>query len=108
MSVMWQRQTHGVPRRRQKVNRMVAGLFLAVTLTASLLLGAYLALVASTVHRSHEIWRLHDEMAEIRRQNNQIKSDIARLSSIPVLQERSVALGYQPADSVEYVIVGGP
>ncbi|MGC9350235.1 MAG: hypothetical protein ACP5JG_18990 [Anaerolineae bacterium] len=108
MSVMWQRQTHGVPRRRQKVDRMVAALFLGVTLAVTLLLGAYLALVASTVHRAHEIWRLHDHMAEIRRRNSQIKSDIARLSSIPVLQERSVALGYQPAESIEYVIVGGP
>lgn len=108
MSVMWQRQTHGVPRRKEQVNQMTARLFLVVTLTLTTLIGAYLALVASTVHVSREIWEIHDQMADIRRQNNQLKTEIARLSSIPVLQERSVSLGYQPAESIEYMPIGMP
>jgi len=49
-------------------------------------------------------------MAEIQRESSRLETEIARLSSIPVLQVRSVALGYQAAESIEYVDieVGAP
>jgi hypothetical protein len=42
-------------------------------------------------------------MAEIQRESSRLETEIARLSSIPVLQARSVDLGYRAAESIEYV-----
>lgn len=70
----------------------------------------YLALVASSAQLSGEIWFVHSQMAETHRECSRLEAEIARLSSIPVLQVRSVALGYQPAEAIEYVDieVGAP
>jgi hypothetical protein len=74
-----------------------------ITVAAAVLVGGYLALSASNARISGEIWQLHNQMAETYRQSSWLETEIARLSSIPVLQARSVSLGYQPADSIEYV-----
>jgi len=103
MSVQWQQSTHGVQRRRQQVNRMTVITFAAITVLAAGLALSYLALVASSAHLTGDIWKLHNEMADIQRESSRIQTEIARLSSIPVLQERSVKLGYQPAGSIEYL-----
>jgi hypothetical protein len=108
MSVMWQRQTHGVPRRKETIDRLAAGSFLAVILIVTALVGGYLTLVASMVHVSREIWQTHDQLAEIRRQNSHLQTQIALKSAIPELQRRSVALSYQPAMSIEYMYVETP
>ncbi|MGC9468547.1 MAG: hypothetical protein ACP5HS_08145 [Anaerolineae bacterium] len=108
MSVVWQQQTHGVPRRREKVDQGVARLLLIGVAIVTALMVAYLALVASTIHLSGEIWALHNEMSDIQRENSRLETEIARLSSIPVLQVRSVELGYVPAESIEYIGVGEP
>jgi len=39
---------------------------------------------------------------------SRLEIEIARLSSIPVLQERSVALGFAPAESIEFIELGAP
>jgi hypothetical protein len=82
---------------------MGALVFVLVTVAAALLVGAYLALSAANARLSGEIWQLHNQMAETYRQSSWLETEIARLSSIPVLQARSVALGYQPSDAIEYV-----
>lgn len=108
MSVIWQQKTHGVQRRQQKTNRLVARILLGVVLVVTVLATAYLALVASNVRIARQVWDMEKEMGNIQRTNNAIETEIGRLSSIPVLQQRSVALGYQPAATVEYMFVGGP
>lgn len=105
MSVTWHQTTHGVPRKQAKVNRATASLLIVGILVITLVVGAYLALVASTIRISGEIWSLHNQMGEIQRENSRLQTEIARLSSIPVLQVRSAALGYEPAESVEYLPV---
>jgi len=87
---------------------MTTRLFLVAVAVATLLIGAYLALAAATVRLSNDIWQLQNEMAEIQRQNSKLETEIAQLSSIPVLQQRSTALGYEPAASVEFVVPGAP
>jgi cell division protein FtsB len=108
MSVIWQQKTHGVLRRQHKTNRIIARLLLGVVVIVTVLSAAYLTLVASNVRIARQVWSMEKEMVNIQRVNNAIETEIGRLGSIPVLQERSVALGYQPAGFVEYMYVGEP
>ena len=108
MSVIWQQQTHGVLKRQQTGNRFIARLLLGVVLIVTILAAAYLALVASNVSTARDVWAMENEMINIQRENQAIRTEIARLSSIPVMQVRSVALNYQPASSIEYIAVGAP
>jgi hypothetical protein len=109
MSVIWQQTTHGVPRRRGKANRLLARLFIYVAIVSTVLAGCYLALIAANVRLSRDVWQMYEELVEIRRQSEFIRTDIAKASSIPVLQKRSVELGYRPTDAsaVVYINVGG-
>jgi len=108
MSVTWHKNTHGVPRRKETLDRMTTRLFLVAVGLATLLIGAYLTLTASTVHISNGIWKLHNELAEIQRTNSALEAEIARHSSIPVMQQRSEALRYEPATAVEFAFTGAP
>ena len=108
MSVVWQQSTHGVPRRQERVDRVTAvGFAIGITIV-SVLAFAYLALAASSARLSAEIWRTHMQLGEIQRETSRLETEIARLSSIPVLQVRSVELGYAPAAKIEYIEVEGP
>ena len=108
MSVIWQQQTHGVPRRRSKMNRSVAQLFLLILLLAALLAALYLWLMASKVQLSRQVWAMENELVALERENRLLHAEIAETGSIPRLQERSVALGYQPAGAVDYLYIGAP
>ena len=108
MSVIWQQKTHGVLRRQQKANRILARLLLAVVIVVTVFSAAYLTLVASNVRLARQVWAMEKEMVNIQRANQAVNTEVGRLSSIPVLQERSIAMGYQPANTIEYMYVGGP
>ncbi len=108
MSVAWQQSTHGVQRRKERVDQATARAFLVGIVVATLLMGGYLALGAANVRLSNEIWSLHNGMARLQRENSGLETEIARLSSIPVLQVRSVALGFAPAGSIDYIELGTP
>ena len=108
MSVIWQQKTHGVLRRQRKTNRAIARLLLGVVVIVTILSAAYLTLVASNARLARQVWAMEKEMISIQRDNQAFKTKVGQLSSIPILQERSVALGYQPASSVEYMYVGVP
>jgi len=108
MSVIWQQRTHGIPRRKQQANQTLARVFVIVVLSATALAAAYLALVASNVHTARQIWAMEQQMMQVQRNNQALQVEIARQSSIPILQERSVSLGYRAAESVDYIYVGAP
>lgn len=108
MSVVWQQSTHGVLRRQRQTQRMLARLLIAVVIVAALLAAAYLALVAANVRLCRDAWALENTLATLQRENQALHTEIARASSIPVLQERSITLRYQPAANVDYMYVGTP
>ncbi len=108
MSVIWHQQTHGVPIRQSKSERTVALVFLAV-ITVSTLLGAtYLGLVADNVRLSRQVWAMEQALVLTERRSQVMTVEIARLSSIPVLQERSIQLDFHPASNVEYLYLREP
>lgn len=108
MSVLWQQKTHGVLKRKEKMQRLLARLLLGVVVITTILAGIYLTVVASNVHTARRLWALEHEITNVTRDNQALITEIARLSSIPVLQERSVALGYRPAESIDFIYLGEP
>ena len=90
------------------MQRLLARLLLGVVLITTVLAGIYLTVVASNVHTARRLWTMENQIANVMRDNQALMTEIARLSSIPVLQERSVALGYRPAESIDYLYLGEP
>lgn len=108
MSVTWQQKTHGVMRRRQNADRTLALVFLSVVVVVAFLAAAYLWVAASNVRLARDVWSMEQAVVASQRESELLRTEVARLSSIPILQERSVQLGYQPAEGVDYIYVGGP
>jgi cell division protein FtsB len=105
MSVIWQQRTHGMPKRHEQTDRVFARTLYILVGVVSLLGAIYLALIASNISLSRQIWTLHDELGEIRRENAALQLEAARLGSIEALKVRSIELGYQPAAAFEYMTV---
>jgi hypothetical protein len=55
-----------------------------------------------------QVWKLEKDLVVQQRENQVLMVEIARLSSIPVLQERAIALGFVEANTVEYLEVTEP
>jgi len=108
MSVLWQQSTHGVPKRREGTDSALARVFILTAAAMAVVTALYLSLVFWNVRIAEGAWDSTEELIGLQKENQRLRVEIAKLSSIPVLQERSVALGYQPAESVEYVYVGAP
>ncbi|OQA17163.1 MAG: hypothetical protein BWY63_02497 [Chloroflexi bacterium ADurb.Bin360] len=108
MSVTWQKRTHGVQRRQEAFDRALARVFLGGVIVITLLGSLYLALVATNTRLSGKVWQMEEGIAEWQRQNEALTVEIARLSSIPVLIQRSIALGYAPAANVHYLVLPEP
>ncbi len=105
MSVLWQQRTHGVPRRKRQWERRLAIVGVMLVLAITLLVMAYLALVASNVRLSHEIWETSEAIVMQERRNEGLRVEIAHQSSIPRLQERAIALGFVPAEQVDFIVL---
>ena len=103
MSVLWQKRTHGVPRRMRQWERTVAIAIVVLTLAITLLILAYLTLVASNVRLARQIWGVGEAVMTQERINEALRVEIARQSAIPRLQERSLELGFVPAEEVDFV-----
>lgn len=108
MSVTWQKRTHGVQRRQEAFDRALARVFLVVVVIATLLASLYLAVVAHNTRLSGQVWQMERELVEWQRKNEWLTVETARLSSIPVLQQRSIGLGYVPATDVHYLVLPEP
>lgn len=108
MSVIWQQRTHGVQRREEAAARALARLFLGVVMVTTLLGALYLTMVSANVRLSARVWELEEELGVQQRQNQALMVEIARLSSIPVLQQRSIALGFAPAEHVHFLVIEEP
>ncbi len=103
MSVLWQQRTHGVPRRKWRWERTVAIAVVALAMAVTLLTLAYLALVASNVRLSRQVWEVSEAVVMKERENEALRIEIARVGSIQRLQERSIALGFVPAEQVDFI-----
>jgi cell division protein FtsB len=105
MSVIWQQRTHGMPKRHEQADRAFARTLYILVGVVGLLGALYLALIASNISLSRQIWALHHQLGEIRRENAELTLEAARLSSIEAMKVRSIELGYQPVETFEYMTV---
>ena len=98
--------THGIKRGRFEVGPRTAlylcAFFVALTLVAAL----YLMLVSYTAARGRHIEQLQAELFRLQRENEQLELEIAREGSVSRLMERAAALGFAPAERVEFLVPG--
>ncbi len=89
---------------RQAIAVGTLGIFIA------LMIGAlYLSQVALEASRGREMRQLIRERDELERQNEELRTEIAELLSLPRLQSRAEALGFVRAgrDDILYLVVDG-
>lgn len=108
MSVLWQKRTHGVQRRKDTQNQTLAWAALAVIVVVTLLAAAYLSLAAANVRLGARVWQMEEDLITQQRTNQKLMVEISHWSSISVLQRRAVELGYIPAESVYFLETEAP
>lgn len=72
--------------------------------------GMYLAVSARGARAGREVLALEKRRAELQRENAELTSVLAELTTPERMLERALELGYRPArpDEIEYVQVDGP
>jgi hypothetical protein len=95
--------THGVKRGRFELDsRAIVALF-AVVLALTLVTALYLALVSRTAAQGRYIERLQAEIFRLQRENQQVAVRIAEARALPRVMRRAEALGFVPAEQVEFL-----
>ncbi|HEY4691252.1 MAG TPA: hypothetical protein VIK33_18220 [Anaerolineae bacterium] len=94
---------HGLKRARWPTSR-AARVALIVSL-GLLLVGVYLVQSSQIVMSTRHVESLRQELTELRRENALRLASISELASVVKLLERAKALGFQPADVVEFIVV---
>ncbi|MGD8996785.1 MAG: hypothetical protein PVH80_01640 [Anaerolineae bacterium] len=94
--------THGVKRGRFELDSRAA---VALFPVALLMLAAalYLALVSRTAAQGRYIEQLQAEIFRLQRQNEQTAVEIAEACALPHVLRRAEALGFVPAEQVEFL-----
>jgi cell division protein FtsL len=103
MSNFMQWVTHGIKRGRFEMNRRTI-LYASVVVALLVVIAAlYLMLVSQTAARGRHIEQLREELAWLKKENEQLEVDIAKASSIARLYRRAVELGFVQVEQVEYL-----
>jgi cell division protein FtsL len=103
MSSFMQWVTHGIKRGRFEMNRRTI-LYVSVVVALLVVLATlYLMLVSQTAARGRHIEQLREELAWLKKENEQLEVDIAKASSVSRLQRRAIELGFVPAEQVEFL-----
>jgi len=92
-----------------RIQRQWIGAFLLIVIGAAMIAALYLDVTARTALAGREIQQLRIEVAGIQRENADLQTRLADLTSTEVMQQRAVELGYrsvQPGE-LDYVAVPG-
>ena len=103
MSNFMQWVTHGIKRGRFEMNRRTILYVSFVVALLVVLATLYLMLVSQTAARGRHIEQLREELAWLRKENEQLEVEIAKASSIARLRDRAIELGFAPAEQVEFL-----
>ena len=95
--------THGAKRGRFELDSRAAVALFAVIVALTLVTASYLALVSRTAAQGRYIERLQAEVFRLQRRNEQTAVRIAEACAIPRVMGRAEALGFVPAEQVEFL-----
>jgi len=104
MSDFMQWVTHGIKRGRFEVSHRTALYLFAPVIALTLVAALYLVLVSRTAAQGRHIEQLRTELFRLQRENEQLEIEVASEGSVSRLRERALALGFVPAERVEFLL----
>src|SRR5512142_2299593 len=92
-----------------RVQRQWIGAFLLVVIGAAMIAALYLDVTARAAVAGREIQEARLEITAVQRENADLQTQLADLTSTATMQKRAVALGYRPVKpgELDYVAVPG-
>lgn len=96
--------THGVKRGWFELDSRPVVLLSTIVVVLTLVVGLYLGLVGRTAAQGRRIEQLQTEIFRLQRENEQLAVEIAEVTAFPRLMERARALGFVPAEQVEFLV----
>ena len=92
-----------------RVQRQWVGIFLLAVIGAAMVAALYLDVTARAALAGREIQELRSQIANVQRQNADLETQLADLTSTIVMQQRATELGYRPVlpGELDYVTVPG-
>src|SRR5512138_2587946 len=92
-----------------RVQRQWVGVFLLIVIGSAMIAALYLDVTARAAVAGREIQGLRLEITAIQRENADLETQLANLTSTVAMQERATALGYRPVKpgELDYVSVPG-
>ncbi len=92
-----------------RVQRQYVGAFLLFVIVASMIAALYLSVTAQAAVTGREIQELRFEITGIQRDNADLQTRLANLTSTAVIEQRALQLGYRPVKpgELEYLAVPG-
>ncbi len=96
--------THGVKRGWLELDSRPVVLLTTIVGVLTLVAALYLGLVGRTAARGRRIEQLQTAIFRLQRENEQLEVEIAEVSAYPRLVERAQALGFVPAEQVEFLM----
>jgi len=92
-----------------RVQRQYVGAFLLVVIVLALVAALYLDVTARAAVAGREIQELRFEITAIQRSNADMETELAKLTSTAVMEQRALELGYRPVKpgELDYVLVPG-
>ena len=92
-----------------RIQRQWIGAFLLGVLGLAMVAALYLDVTAQAAISGRTIQNLSASIAEMKQNNADLETQLAQLTSNSMMEQRALALGYQPVDpgKIAYVIVPG-
>lgn len=92
-----------------RVQRQWVGVFLLAVISAAMVAALYLDVTARTAVTGREIQEMRVQITTVQRQNADLETQLADLTSTAAMQDRAERLGYRPVlpGELDYVAVPG-
>jgi cell division protein FtsL len=92
-----------------RVQRQWVGVFLLAVIGAAMVAALYLDVTARAALAGREIQELRSQITTVQRENADLETQLADLTSTDVMQQRALELGYRPVlpGELDYVAVPG-
>jgi cell division protein FtsL len=92
-----------------RIQRQWIGAFLLVVIGAAMIAALYLDVTARAALTGRDIQKLRAQITTVQRENADLETQLADLTSTAVMQQRATELGYRPVQpgELDYVAVPG-